>query len=65
MHVRLRAHDARELPSASKLPSVIAASEFFRGGAAGYSPSRDPRGLEGLRLLTPARLQASRSSSRR
>jgi hypothetical protein len=48
--------------------SVEDASAFFRNGAVGWSPSRDGRRLEGLRLettrwqVTPGRARAVRSS---
>jgi hypothetical protein len=54
MKVALSAGPAEALPSTSVFPSVEAASEFFRGGAVGYSPSRQRGHLEGLRLETPA-----------
>jgi len=54
MRVELRGIQAAELPAGSRFPSLQAASEFFRGGSIGYSPSREPGHLEGLRLVAPA-----------
>lgn len=53
MEICLRACVASELPSDSVFPSLEAASEFFRSGAVGYSPARQPEKLEGLRLIAP------------
>jgi hypothetical protein len=53
MHVALHCRSADQLPSDSAFPSLVAASEFFRGGAVGYSPGRDRGRLEGLKLVSP------------
>jgi hypothetical protein len=44
---------AGQLPRGSAFPSLVAASEFFRGGSVGYSPGRDRGRLEGLKLVSP------------
>lgn len=54
MQVDLRGHPAADLPGSSAFPSLLAASEFFRGGSVGYSPGRDRGRLEGLKLITPS-----------
>lgn len=54
MHVKLRGEPSANLPTGSVFASLQDASEFFRGGSAGYSPGRDRGRLEGLRLITPS-----------
>jgi hypothetical protein len=53
MQVALQGRSADQLPSGSAFPSLVAASEFFRGGSVGYSPGRDRGRLEGLKLVSP------------
>jgi hypothetical protein len=48
--VWLRARPARDLPSSSRFGSLDEASDFFAGGAVGYSATRDRDRLDGLRL---------------
>lgn len=51
-HVLVEGRVAPALPPDSVFPSLAAASAFFRSGALGYSPTRDPRRLAGLELRT-------------
>jgi len=53
MKVVVQARSSAGLPPGSVFESLEAASAFFRGGALGYSPGREPGSLEGLRLITP------------
>jgi hypothetical protein len=48
--VRLRGSEATALPASSSFPSLGESSAFFEGGSLGYSVTRDPRRLDGLRL---------------
>jgi hypothetical protein len=50
--VELRGHTGADFPSTSCFSSLEAASAFFEPGALGYSPTRDPERLDGLRLET-------------
>lgn len=50
--VWLHARAATTLPSSSCFASLEEASAFFAGGAVGYSATRDPERLDGLRLRT-------------
>jgi hypothetical protein len=53
MQVNLRGGPANQMPSGSVFESLVAASEFFRGGSVGYSPGRERGRLEGLKLVSP------------
>ncbi len=54
VEVRIRARPAVGLPAGSIFASVEEASEFFRRDAVGYSATRDPGRLDGVRLVTHA-----------
>jgi hypothetical protein len=64
VHVRVEP----ELTGSALFADVDTASRFFEGGAVGYSPGRDGRRLEALRLSTqawrvdPARVVSARST---
>jgi hypothetical protein len=49
----VQAHETITWPAASILANLNQASDFFRQGAAGYSPRATGRGFEGVRLQTP------------
>lgn len=50
--VRLHGFDSEVLPSSSCFASLAASSHFFECGSLGYSTTRNPRRLDGLRLKT-------------
>ncbi len=50
--VGLRGHVTTSLPKASCFESLEEASAFFQAGSAGYSDSREPERLDGIRLAT-------------
>jgi hypothetical protein len=50
--VRLRAREAQALPPTSQFESLEQASSFFERGSVGYSPTRHPGKLDGVRLIT-------------
>jgi Uncharacterized conserved protein (COG2071) len=50
--VKLVSDEARELPASSCFSSLSQASEFFKTGSLGYSPSSDPKRSDGLVLRT-------------
>jgi hypothetical protein len=52
--VAVKAKLAGGLPPTSIFQSLDEASEFFRGGALGYSVTRDPTTFQGLELRCPA-----------
>jgi len=52
--VHLHARPAPSLPPSSRFGSLDEASDFFRGGAVGYSAARAESRLDGLRLRTRA-----------
>ncbi len=52
--VAVKARLADRLPKTSIFKSLEQASEFFRGGALGYSVTRDPATFQGLELRCPA-----------
>lgn len=49
-NVRLRARVGDRLPSTSRFASLEDASQFFAAGAVGYSPARNRKRLDGLRM---------------
>ncbi len=49
-HLRVDAKAAEALPAGSVFGNVERASEFFRGGSLGYSPSFEPGHLDALEL---------------
>lgn len=50
--VRVRAFDSDALPESSCFASLADSSRFFECGSIGYSPTRDARRLDGMRLTT-------------
>src|SRR5207253_1304083 len=50
--VRLRANLTEALPATSAFASLAEASAFFERGAVGYSATRRPGRLDGMRLCT-------------
>ncbi|SRR5579871_90991 len=50
--VRLKGRFDSTFPSTSCFRSIEEASRFFEGGSVGYSATRDPRRLDGIRLQT-------------
>ena len=50
--VRVVGAEAESLPATSCFASLTQASAFFEGGSLGYSTTRDPDRLDGLRLRT-------------
>lgn len=51
--LRVVGEDVDTLPTASIFRSLDESSAFFEGGSLGYSVTRDPSRLDGLRLHTP------------
>lgn len=66
--VQVRAQIASQLPSTSVFKSLTEASDFFAGGAVGYSVTTDADRLDGIRLatrtwsMTPLAVEHVRSS---
>ena len=52
MSLALRAHECEELPASSCFTSLAEASAFFESGNLGYSPTRNRRRFDGIRLQT-------------
>jgi hypothetical protein len=52
--IRLRAHEATELPVHSRFQSLDEASSFFERGTIGYSSAHNPKRLDGVRLVPKA-----------
>jgi hypothetical protein len=50
--VRVRGHDSDTLPPFSCFASLAESSHFFEGGSLGYSVTRNPNRMDGLRLKT-------------
>jgi hypothetical protein len=50
--VRVRGFDSDVLPSSSRFASLAESSHFFECGSLGYSVTRQPHRLDGLRLKT-------------
>jgi len=50
--VRVRGFDSDALPPSSRFASLAESSHFFEGGSLGYSVTRQPHRMDGLRLKT-------------
>lgn len=52
MAIQLRARECDALPESSCFESLAESSAYFEGGSVGYSVTRDPNRLDGIRLET-------------
>lgn len=52
MALQLRAHESDALPESSCFGSLAESSDYFQGGSVGYSVTRQPGRLDGIRLET-------------
>jgi hypothetical protein len=55
VHIAVHGHIAASLPADSVFPSLADAAKFFERGSLGYSPTANPRRLDGVELCNRTR----------